>query len=334
MNQVNKILIVSFSYFLFANKTLANVLSSQNGNFAKLTFNNKDYCFEVSENSIKPIKNLGSCKNLEALYATNNESICLESTSIDCNPVVANGDSYEWGNSGSITFYESISNLQSGKPTTSQSTNNLAKLSTVTSNSSGDMSGEELYKKAKEYFDNKEYQLAYDFARRSADKNYKGGYFGLGLAYEKGYGVVEKNIPRAIRMYQKAADLGHVGARGQVKRLTKKDSDNSISSIKQGVWKNGQYKCTGNYINFDSVDSYWENITVSGSKVTVPKFGEYRFVVNHNKADWYLMPGKEKEGRYNFVKVMTNNNNPSRSVTFSIKKGGHTLQMQGQCSRK
>ena len=235
MNQVNKILIVSFSYFLFENITLANVLSSQNGNFEKL------------------IK--------------------------------------------------------------------------VTSNSSEDMSGEELYKKAKEYFDNKEYQLAYDFARRSADKNYKGGYFDLGRVYEKGYGVVEKNIPKAIRMYQKAADLGHVLARGQVRRLTKKD-------IKQGVWKNGQYKCIGNLINSDSADSYWENITVSGSKVTVPKFGEYRFVGNQNKADWYLMPGKEKEGRYNFVKVMTNNNNDSRSVTFSIKKGANILQMQGKCSRK
>ena len=176
------------------------------------------------------------------------------------------------------------------------------------------------------------------FARRSADKNYKGGYFGLGLAYEKGYGVVEKNIPRAIRMYQKAADLGHVAARGKVKRLSKKENKSSASSIKQGVWKNGQYKCTGNYINFDDssvlAESYWENITVSGSNVTVPKFGEYRFVGNQNKADWYLIPGKEKEGRYNFVKVMTNNNNASRSVTFSIKKGAKPLQMQGQCSRK
>ena len=73
---------------------------------------------------------------------------------------------------------------------------------------------------------------------------------------------------------------------------------------------------------------------IGGSKITVPKFGEYRFVGNQNKADWYLMPGKEKEGRYNFVKVMTNNNNDSRSVTFSIKKGANPLQMQGQCSIK
>ena len=277
MNPLNKILIVSFSYFLIANTTLANVLSSQNGNFAKLTFNNKDYCFKVSENSIKPIKNLGSCENLEALYATNNGAICLESTSIDCNSVVANGERYKWGNSGSITFYESISNLQSGKPTTNQSTNISAKSSTVASNSSGEMSGEELYKKAKEYFDNKEYQLAYDFARRSADKNYKGGYFGLGLAYEKGYGVVEKNIPRAIRMYQKAADLGHVAARGKVKRLSKK-STNSGSGSKVN---DTRYSCTGTMWDFgpnnftNSSEEYWEYPEVKNGVLTVPKFGTF-----------------------------------------------------------
>jgi len=332
MNSVNKILIVSLSYFLFANITLANVLSSQNGNFAKLTFNNKDYCFKVSENSIKPIKNLGSCENLEALYATNNGSICLESTSIDCNPVVANGDSYEWGNSGSITFYESISNLQSGKPTTSQSTNNLAKSSTVTSNSSEDMSGEELYKKAKEYFDNKEYQLAYDFARRSADKNYKGGYFGLGLAYEKGYGVVEKNIPRAIRMYQKAADLGHVAARGKVKRLSKK-STNSNSGSKV---KDTRYSCTGNMFKFGGVgtstndsESYWEYLEVKNNVMTVPKFGTYRFVGKKGKRTrWQRIDGIDDKKNWAEIDL-----GDKRSL-ITKKDDYMTIQFQGRCSIK
>ena len=331
MNTVNKILIFSFSYFLFANITLANVLSSQNGNFAKLSFKNKDYCFKVSENSIKPIKNLGSCENLEALYATNNGSICLESTSIDCNPVVANGDSYEWGNSGSITFYESISNLQSGKPTTSQSTNNLAKSSTVTSNSSGDMSGEELYKKAKEYFDNKEYQLAYDFARRSADKNYKGGYFGLGLAYEKGYGVVEKNIPRAIRMYQKAADLGHVAARGKVKRLSKK-STNSSSGSKV---KDTRYSCTGTLWDFgasgssNSSESYWEYPEVKNGVLSVPKFGTYTLRGKKNKKIYWKRT-KGTDEKHNWAQIDLGD-----GESLITKRDGYSIfQFKGRCSIK
>jgi len=330
MNPVNKILIVFFSYFLFANITLANVLSLQNGNFAKLTFNNKDYCFKISENSIKPIKNLGSCENLEALYATNNGSICLESTSIDCNPVVANGDRYEWGNSGSINFYESISSLQSGKPTTFESVNTLAKSSTVTSNSSGEMSGEELYKKAKEYFDNKEYQLAYDFAKRSADKNYKGGYFGLGLAYEKGYGVVEKNIPRAIRMYQKAADLGHVAARGKVKRLTKKSTTSSVAKI-----NNAKYSCVGDMWDFggntasSTKDSYWEYLVVENNIMTVPKFGKYSYVGKKGKRTrWKRIGGIEDKKNWAEIDL-----GGKRSL-ITKKDGYSTYQFQGKCSIK
>jgi len=331
MNPVNKILIVSFSYFLIANTTLANVLSSQNGNFAKLTFNNKDYCFKVSENSIKPIKNLGSCENLEALYATNNGAICLESTSIDCNSVVANGERYKWGNSGSITFYESISNLQSGKPTTNQSTNISAKSSTVASNSSGEMSGEELYKKAKEYFDNKEYQLAYDFARRSADKNYKGGYFGLGLAYEKGYGVVEKNIPRAIRMYQKAADLGHVAARGKVKRLSKKSTNSSSGSKVNDI----RYSCTGTLWDFgtsgssNSSESYWEYPEVKNGVLTVPKFGTYTLRGKKDKKIfWNRTEGEDK--KYNWAQIDLGD-----GESLITKKDGYSIfQFKGRCSIK
>ena len=331
MNPVNKILIVSFSYFLIANTTLANVLSSQNGNFAKLTFNNKDYCFKVSENSIKPIKNLGSCENLEALYATNNGAICLESTSIDCNSVVANGERYKWGNSGSITFYESISNLQSGKPTTNQSTNISAKSSTVASNSSGEMSGEELYKKAKEYFDNKEYQLAYDFARRSADKNYKGGYFGLGLAYEKGYGVVEKNIPRAIRMYQKAADLGHVAARGKVKRLSKKSTNSSSGSKVNDI----RYSCNGTLWDFgasgssNSSESYWEYPEVKNGVLTVPKFGTYTLRGKKNKKIyWKRTEGTEE--KYNWAQIDLGD-----GESLITKKDGYSIfQFKGRCSIK
>jgi len=331
MNPVNKILIVSFSYFLIANTTLANVLSSQNGNFAKLTFNNKDYCFKVSENSIKPIKNLGSCENLEALYATNNGAICLESTSIDCNSVVANGERYKWGNSGSITFYESISNLQSGKPTTNQSTNISAKSSTVASNSSGEMSGEELYKKAKEYFDNKEYQLAYDFARRSADKNYKGGYFGLGLAYEKGYGVVEKNIPRAIRMYQKAADLGHVAARGKVKRLSKKSTNSSSGSKVNDI----RYSCTGTLWDFgtsgssNSSESYWEYPEVKNGVLTVPKFGTYTLRGKKDKKIfWNRTEGEDK--KYNWAQIDLGD-----GESLITKRDGYSIfQFKGRCSIK
>ena len=330
---MQKLILVIFSISISFAK--ANFLNDNNGRFGKLNFNNKNYCFKVSETSIKPIKNLGNCENIDGLYATNQGLVCLETSDITCNKTNLKGDSYSWGEGGMIKIYSSIGGLQSDTPISDFSS---TKDEVESNSSNNEMSGEELYKKAKEYFDKKDYQKAYEYAQRSADKKYKGGYFGLGLAYEKGYGVVEKDIDKAIFMYKKAAKLGHVAARGKVKRLTKKDSDNGTSSIKQGVWKNGQYKCTGNYINFDGssvfADSYWENVTVSGSKITVPKFGEYRFVGNQNKADWYLLPGKEKEGRYNFVKVMTNNNNDSRSVTFSIKKGANPLQMQGQCSIK
>lgn len=323
---MQKLILVIFSISISFAK--ANFLNDNNGRFGKLNFNNKNYCFKVSETSIKPIKNLGNCENIDGLYATNQGLVCLETSDITCNKTNLKGDSYSWGEEGTIKIYSSIGGLQSDTPISDFSS---TKDEVVSNSSNNEMSGEELYKKAKEYFDKKDYQKAYEYAQRSADKKYKGGYFGLGLAYEKGYGVVEKDIDKAIFMYKKAAKLGHVAARGKVKRLTKKDNNpgagNSVGDTR--------YSCNGVLWDFgasgssNSSESYWEYPEVKNGVLNVPKFGTYTLRGKKDKKIfWNRTEGEDK--KYNWAKIDLGD-----GESLITKRDGYSIfQFKGRCSIK
>jgi len=323
---MQKLILVIFSISISFAK--ANFLNDNNGRFGKLNFNNKNYCFKVSETSIKSIKNLGNCENVDGLYATNQGSVCLETSDITCNKTNLKGDSYSWGEEGTIKIYSSIGGLQSDTPISDFSS---TKDEVVSNNSNNEMSGEELYKKAKEYFDKKDYQKAYEYAQRSADKNYKGGYFGLGLAYEKGYGVVEKDIDKAIFMYKKAAKLGHVAARGKVKRLTKKDNKSGAGNSVGDT----RYSCTGTLWDFgasgssNSSESYWEYPEVKNGVLTVPKFGTYTLRGKKDKKIfWNRTEGEDK--KYNWAQIDLGD-----GESLITKRDGYSIfQFKGRCSIK
>ena len=83
----------------------------------------------------------------------------------------------------------------------------------------GSNAGKKYYKKAKKYYKKKDYNNAYKWAKKSAALGYKGGYFGVGLAYEIGKGVEVKNKKKALEWYLKAAELGHTQAQANAGRL-------------------------------------------------------------------------------------------------------------------
>ena len=105
-------------------------------------------------------------------------------------------------------------------------------------NSDGDI-GKEYYEKAKDFFDDKKYYKAYEWAKKSADLGYKGGYFGLGLAYEKGYGVEDRDKKKAMEWFRKAAKKGHTRAQIKLANLVRFDNpDEAVMWLKKAAEKN------------------------------------------------------------------------------------------------
>lgn len=192
--------------------------------------------------------------------------------------------------------------------------------------------GKKYYQKAKEFYDIKDYENAYKWAKKSADKNYKGGFFGLGLVYEKGYGGADKNIPKAIKMYKKAANLGHVGARGKVKRLTNK----SNSSKQGGAISDVRYSCVGDVWEFgatggssNSSESYWKYPEVKDGVLTVPEFGTYTFRGKKDKAlYWKRTEGKDRKKNWAKIDLGGGESLITKKDTYAV------LQFKGKCSVK
>jgi len=189
--------------------------------------------------------------------------------------------------------------------------------------------GKKYYQKAKEFYDNKDYENAYKWAKKSADKGYKGGYYGLGLAYEKGYGFVEKDNKKAIKYYKKASELGHQRAKTRLKGLISKGE-----TIKKISNKKVVMSCNGDLWDFgiggysNSQEPYWEDIVIKGDTLIAPKFGEYRKLgTQDGKRFWRMSTGDPK---HNWAQLNINNN----EFTISVKEGGVTKQMVGKCSKK
>jgi len=306
----------------------ANFLTDNTGRFGKLVLNNKNYCFKVSETSIKPIKNLGNCVNIDGLYATNQGSVCLETSDITCNKTSLKDGSYSWGEDGTIKIYSSIGGLQSDTSITELKTSKVD--SSSSSDDEDELSGKKLYGKAKKFFEKKEYYKAYEYAKKSADKGYKGGFFGLGLAYEKGYGVVDVDKEKAIEYYQKASDLGHMRAKTRLKKLSGKSNKSGSNKV-----KDTRYSCNGTVWDFNptgysnSSESYWEYPEVKNGVLTVPKFGSYTLRGKKNrKIFWKRTSGVDEKHNWATIDL-------SGGESLITKKDGYsTIQFKGKCSIK
>ena len=74
------------------------------------------------------------------------------------------------------------------------------------------------YSKAKEYYDNKDYDKAITLATPLANKGYAKAQNLLGVMYERGIGLV-KDYAKALDWYQKAADQGYDKAQGNLGRM-------------------------------------------------------------------------------------------------------------------
>ena len=195
--------------------------------------------------------------------------------------------------------------------------------------------GKKYYQKAKEFYDNKDYENAYKWAKKSADKGYKGGYYGLGLAYEKGYGFVEKDNKKAIKYYKKASELGHRRAKTRLKRLISKGETIKKPPNRNSI-ANTKYSCVGDLWTFsptggssNASENYWGYPEVINNVLSVPKFGEYVQPKKSGKIIWWIRT-KGKERKDNWAKI-----DLSGGESLITKKDSYNIiQFKGKCSKK
>lgn len=245
--------------FVFALSFLPQFLFAQNiikqdflqNKFLTIAANNATYCFKVSKNKVKTINNIKNCQFAESAFFTKSDSLCIETKNIVCGSIFLSNNEYFWGvNNHTVNIYnkfddfdnnvdasnldkknKSLVNIRHIKKNTFIQNTTLTNLekpvvnarhiktkdSTI-ANSSKNL-GEVYYKKAKKYYENKDYYNALKWARKSADLEYIGGFFGLGLAYELGKGGVEADNKKALKWYIKAANKGHTESEYRVGKL-------------------------------------------------------------------------------------------------------------------
>lgn len=79
-------------------------------------------------------------------------------------------------------------------------------------------SPEYYYEKGKELSKNGEYDKAFEYYQKAAEKGYALAQFYLGLCYHNGDGV-EKDLSEAVIWCRKAADQGHAEAQDMLRKL-------------------------------------------------------------------------------------------------------------------
>jgi tetratricopeptide (TPR) repeat protein len=224
--------------------------------------------------------------------------------------------------------------------------------------------GKKYYQKAKEFYDNKDYENAYKWYRKAAEQgdvnaqfslatlydygegvtqDYKeaakwyrkaaeqgddGAQYNLGVMYDQGDGVTQDDKV-AVKWYRKAAELGHQRAKTRLKGLISKgETIKKISNKKVVMSCNGDLWDFGIGGSSNSQEPYWEDIVIKGDTLIAPKFGEYRKLgTQDGERFWRMSTGDPKR---NWAKLNINNN----EFTISVKKGGVTKQMVGKCSKK
>lgn len=171
--------------------------------YISIKFADKTYCIEATEIDFIPINDVQGCQKITDVTIMNKGAVCIEDEEVVCKKIKRKSSGVFWGSKNKIKFHQSLNELKS----------------TFTKKDSDDNTGKKYYKKAKKYYKNKDYNSAYKWAKKSAELGYKGGYFGMGLAFEKGYGVEVKDKNEALRWYLKAAELGHTQAQFKVGHL-------------------------------------------------------------------------------------------------------------------
>ncbi|HIE74177.1 MAG TPA: sel1 repeat family protein [Flavobacteriales bacterium] len=193
------------------------LLEEYSGKYIVIEKGNTTLCFKKKNNSFKVIKNIGSCKPINNVYLSNkSDKLCIDGDSIECKNIYATASGHKWGEYGdTVRRYNKLSHLDKvSRDENSSKAKNIVKNRHIAKDddapkSDGAYWGKKYYDKAYKYYKKKDYNNAYKWAKKSADLGYDKGYFGLGLAFEKGYGVVSKDKKEALKWYLKAAKLGH-----------------------------------------------------------------------------------------------------------------------------
>ncbi len=186
-------------------KTLdkAELLEDFSFQHISIKFADKTYCIEATETEFIPVNDVQGCQKITDVTIMNKGAVCIEDEEVVCKKIKRKSSGVFWGSKNKIKFSQSLSELKSK----------------FTKKDGGDNTGKKYYKKAKKYYKKKDYNNAYKWAKKSAELGYKGGYFGVGLAYDIGKGVEVKDKKKALEWYLKAAELGHTQAQYKAGKL-------------------------------------------------------------------------------------------------------------------
>ena len=331
------ILVLIFSTLSISAKDYKNdFLSVLNNKVASIGSNNNKYCFKVSNKSIKVVKNIANCNSVNNINITEKGLLCVEGDSIDCRRLRKSNSGYSWGRGKSpVTTYDSIDDLFDSSPNTknttdfnekpvvaNKNTDTVAQSSVNETNDIVDKEywGKKYFERAERYFNKKDYEKAYKWAKKAADVDYGGGYFGLGLAYEKGFGVVEKDKDEAIKWYKKAVEKGYNKANRKLGLLTGK-----IKPEKTVLSCNGKiFNFIFRQSSYSTADEYWEDVTISENIMIAPNFANYEYKGKKGSKRFWLIEGGTKDDGW------ATYDSDTGKFTATKKK----IQLQGSCKKK
>lgn len=175
------------------------LLNEFSGQYISISVGDKTYCIEATESGFSPINTIQECQKITDVSIMNKGAVCIEDDETVCKKFKRTSSGTYWGSENKIELSQSLEGLEKV-------------FNKSNDNDSSENKGKEYYAKAKKYFKKKNYHKAYEWAKKSADLDYKGGYFGLGMAFLKGYGVEDKDKEQAIKWFRKAAEKGHTSA--------------------------------------------------------------------------------------------------------------------------
>ena len=238
-----------------------------------INFGDKTYCIEATESGFIPVNDIQGCQKITDVSIMTKGAVCIEDDETVCNKINRISSGVFWGSGNKIRFSQSLGELEK---------------TFDKSDDSGVNKGKQYYKKSVKLFKKKKYHKAYEWAKKSAALDYKGGYYGLGLAFLKGYGVEDKDKEQAIKWFRKAAEKGHT--RAQVKLASLLRFDNPDETIKW-LMKAAEQD------NLNAIN----NIGYMWAAGHMSTFGD-----NTEAYKWYIRSAKlgNKVGQYNVCRAL------------------------------
>lgn len=262
------ILLTSFSNANAKNLNKIELFNDIGDHYITISFDKKTYCIEATDNELIPVDNIQGCNSMTDIMITNKGTVCIEDGDMNCNKIHRESLGLFWGNENQVNLYQLIGELKRGVNSSSENKKDV---------------GESYMKKARKYFKQKKYFEAYEYAKKAANLGHKDGYFGIGMAFEKGYGVEEKNKKEAIFWYKKAAEKGHIKGQLKVAQLIRfDDPDEAVFWLKKAAK-------AGNKTAMNNIGYMW-------AKGHLSTFGN-----NTEAFKWYMKSAKlgDKSGQYN-----------------------------------